>query len=104
MTGSDHSREKGSGTFSPHTRIKRHVTGFLVQLEVWLRGEWRAAVRYDTAHGFAHRDLLHADGRVDKLPLPIQDFNEALTFAERDLDENWMAYRARFVQEVSRHD
>ena len=87
-----------------HIRVKRQVTAFVVQLEVFVQGQWHAIVRYDTAHGFAHRDLVHADGRTEKLPLPIQDFNEALTFAELDLDENWMTYRERFLKEARGHD
>ena len=87
-----------------HARVKREVTQFVLQLEVCSGGRWHAVVRYDTAHGFAHRDLLHPDGRAEKLPLPIQDFNEALTFAELDLEANWMAYRERFLKEAATHD
>lgn len=86
-----------------HTRIKRRVTHFVVQLEVWRHGRWHAVVRYDTAHGFAHRDVVHPDGRVEKLPLPIQEFNEALTYAELDLDANWAVYRERFLKEAPGH-
>ena len=86
-----------------HTRIKRQIVHFVVQLEVLRRGRWHAVVRYDTAHGFAHRDLVHPSGRVEKFLLPSQDFNEALTYAELDLDANWIAYRERFLQEVSDH-
>ena len=87
-----------------HTRVKHRITEFVVQLEVFINSRWQAVVRYDTAHGFPHRDLLHPDGRTDKLPLPIQDFNEALTFAELDLETNWEMYKRRFLEEVARHD
>lgn len=33
------------------------VTEFVVQLECFIEGKWIPIVRYDTAHGFAHRDL-----------------------------------------------
>ena len=47
-------------------------------------------VRYDTAHGFAHRDRYQTDGTVTQHePLPVQAFNEALTFAVRDIKANW---------------
>jgi hypothetical protein len=46
---------------------------FTVQLECWIEDRWRPAVRYDTAHGQAHRDTLDWEGRViDKLWLPIE--------------------------------
>lgn len=32
------------------------VLGFVVQLECLFNDEWYPVVRYDTAHGFAHRD------------------------------------------------
>ena len=75
---------------------------FVVQLEVNLRGEWKPAVRYDTAHGFAHRDIFHADGRTEKVPLSVSDYNSALTFAESDLRTNWELYRERFLREEIR--
>jgi len=52
--------------------------------------QWHPVVRYDTAHGFAHRDLLDIKGRVKKTPLFNQDYNDALSFAESDLKANWL--------------
>jgi hypothetical protein len=57
-------------------------------------------VRYDTAHGFVHRDLLDKKGRAVKTPVFNQDLNEALTFAENDLKANWLSYRKRFMEEA----
>ena len=53
-------------------------------------------VRYDTAHGFAHRDLMDIKGNIEKTPLFNQDYNDALTFAEKDLKLNWVHYKGRF--------
>lgn len=52
--------------------------------------------RYDTAHGFAHRDLLNKHGMVEKTPLFNQYYNDALTFAERDLKTNIEGLGYRF--------
>ena len=82
-----------------HSRLKQQILEFMVQLEVYVRGEWRPVVRYDTAHDFAHRDIFHNDGRVDKTPLFIGDYNSTLTFAELDLHSNWELYRERFIRE-----
>lgn len=82
-----------------HSRTKQQVIEFTVQLEINLRGEWKPVIRYDTAHGFAHRDFFHAGGRAEKTPLPIGDYNSALTFAEMDLRANWELYRERFLKE-----
>jgi len=56
-------------------------------------------VRYDTHHGFAHRDLFDRKGRAQKTPLFTKDYNEALTFAEDDVKSNWKGYKRRFLQE-----
>lgn len=82
-----------------HSRLKQQVIEFMIQLEVYIRGEWRAVVRYDTAHGFAHRDTFHGDGITEKTPLFVGDYNSTLTFAELDLHSNWELYRERFLKE-----
>jgi hypothetical protein len=72
------------------------VIEFVVQLECRYNGEWIPVVRFDTAHGFAHRDVLHPSRPTDKTEIPVKDFNEGLTFALRDLAINWERYRARY--------
>ncbi|MGH7963283.1 MAG: DUF7718 family protein [Candidatus Binatia bacterium] len=79
-----------------HERQHGVVRAFTVQLEVLVDGLWRPVVRYDSAHGFAHRDRYFLDGRSTKTALHI-DFDEALTFADEDLRENWEDYKIRFL-------
>jgi len=81
-------------------RIGREIVSFAVQYEACLQGTWRPVVRFDTAHGFAHRDLLHPDGRVDKNPLPWQNYTVALTFATQELKAQWVHYRQRYEEEL----
>jgi hypothetical protein len=87
-----------------HNRIRKEILEFRVQLEIQVKGGWKPIVRYDTAHGFAHRDTYHADGRVGKTPLPFGDCNSLLTFAEDDLHTNWELYRERFLKEADSND
>jgi len=68
------------------------------QLETLVGKTWMPVVRYDHAHGFAHRDLLDKRGHAIKTPLFNQDLNDALTFAENDLKTNWVSYRERFLE------
>ena len=44
------------------------VISFVVQLECIFvgRDRWTPVVRYDTAHGFAHRDEMHPAGKAVK--------------------------------------
>lgn len=72
---------------------------FTVQLEINIKGEWKPIVRYDTAHGFAHRDIFRRDGGFEKTPLAFSDYSSALTFAEMDLRSNWKWYQEQFLGE-----
>jgi hypothetical protein len=77
---------------------RNRVLRFVVQLECRFNGEWEPVVRYDTAHGFAHRDVLHPSGKTDKTETAVRDYNEALTFAIHDLTGNWAKYRRRYEE------
>lgn len=72
------------------------VVRFVVQLEGEFDNEWQAIVRYDTAHGFAHCDVLHPYDDTRKVSLETNNYNEALTYAQIDLSNNWQNYRARY--------
>jgi len=82
-----------------HVKERGKIVFFRVQYEVKISGVWYPVARYDTAHGFAHRDLLARNGTVRKTPLFNQDYNDALTFAENDLKSNWRYYKKRFLEE-----
>jgi hypothetical protein len=82
-----------------HIRERGRVTYFSIQLETMIEGKWYPIVRYDTPHGFAHRDLLNRKGEtITKTPIFVYDYNDALTFAESDLRANWIMYKERFVR------
>jgi len=77
---------------------RNRVLRFMAQLECRFNGEWEPVVRYDTAHGFAHRDVLHPSGKTDKIETAVRDYNEALTFAIHDLTDHWAKYRRRYEE------
>ena len=79
-------------------REKGRIVSFSVQLETLVEHQWCPVARYDCAHGFAHRDLVHQDGTVTKTPVFIHDYSDALTFAESDPKENWRVYKERFLR------
>lgn len=81
-----------------HIMDKGRVVFFRVQYETRIGDRWYPVVRYDTAHGFAHRDLLNLAGEIKKTPVFNQDFNDALTFAESDLKSNWEYYKENFLE------
>lgn len=81
-----------------HIQQRGKVVFFRVQYETKIGDNWHPVVRYDTAHGFAHRDLLNIHGGVKKTPLFNQDYNDALSFAENDLKSNWLFYKQAFME------
>ena len=81
---------------------KKKILGFTVQYEAKINNKWQPIVRYDTAHGFAHKDIIHSDGKTEKQPLYFQSFNIALTFAIQDLKILWKWYRESYEKEVKK--
>jgi hypothetical protein len=77
---------------------RNRVIEVVVQLECYINQEWTPIVRYDTAHGFAHRDLLHPTNPPEKQEIQVKDFNEGLTFAIKDLTANWNTYCERYKE------
>jgi hypothetical protein len=80
-----------------HIRVRGDVLSFVVQYETRLEDKWLPVVRYDTEHGFAHRDLFDSKGNKTKTPMFTEDYNKALTFAEYDIKSNWKMYKKAFL-------
>ncbi|HEY7034776.1 MAG TPA: hypothetical protein VH482_25780 [Thermomicrobiales bacterium] len=80
----------------------RVVVRFSVQYETDLDGTTYPVVRYDTAHGFAHRDLLDRAGHnVDKLYLGDESrFGRVLDDAIADIKANWADHLESFLKGV----
>jgi hypothetical protein len=75
------------------------VKRFVVQYETIVEGKRRGVLRYDTAHGFARRDILDPAGRTVRWePTRDVDYATALTEAIDDLEANWERYREEFLR------
>ena len=79
-----------------HETVKGRITRFMVQLEIKHKGNWKQALRYDCAHGYAHRDCYNLIGEHTKDELYL-NFEDALTLADEDIDDNWDSYKSRFL-------
>ena len=79
---------------------KGTVVDIVVQYEARFEDKWHSIVRYDCSHGFFHRDVLHPNGDKDKYPIPINNLNDALLYAEQDIKDRWKWYRDRFRKEM----
>jgi hypothetical protein len=82
------------------TREGKELLTFLAQYEIMIEDGVYPVVRFDGAHGFAHRDLLNRRGDViDKYELPGNpSFGQALEIGRRDILANWQLYRANFLR------
>jgi len=87
-----------------HIRVNKNIVEFVVQYEIRINNKWYPVIRYDTAHGFAHKDKLSYKGDVTKEELPFSDYNLALTYAEKDLKDNWQRYRDNFLREIKKNE
>lgn len=93
-------------TFLPSDRkrfylktARGRVIEFVVQYETLADDEWLPVVRWDTAHGYAHKDVLNWRGRVvEKTALRNIDHRQALKIADDDIDSNWKEYKKRFFK------
>ncbi len=85
-----------------HRWERRHVALFRIQYEALIEGEWRPIVRYDTAHGRPHKDVMHPDGSQSKEKFPHYSNAEVLTYGQRDIRRNWRRYRRVYEQETKR--
>ena len=85
-----------------HVSEGKKIVEFRVQLETVVKDEWHPVVRYDTAHGKAHRDILHPDGSQSKDWFEGYSIEEVLTIGQKDILENWSRYRDRFLKELKK--
>jgi hypothetical protein len=69
----------------------------MVQLEVKVGAAWKEVVRYDCAHDYVHKDCYNIKGRSRKIRLNLK-YQDALTFADEDIDDNWQIYHERFLK------
>jgi hypothetical protein len=73
------------------------IIKFVVQLEVRFAGEWKEVIRYDCAHGYAHKDYYNMKGQCRKVNLYL-DYEDALSLADDDINDNWEIYKERFLR------
>lgn len=72
------------------------VVWFVVQYETIFNEERHPVVRYDSAHGAPHRDILSRDGEQDKRWFEGMSYGEVMTMGLHDIKVNWRRYRRRF--------
>ena len=75
------------------------ILSFVAQLECYFEDNgWLPVVRYDTAHGFVHRDKMQPGKETEKTKTPVGSYEEGLNYGVDDLKANWQAYRRRYEE------
>ncbi len=79
------------------------VSSFTAQYEMTMDGHTVPIVRYDTAHGQPHRDLLDRSGntRLDGKEFLQMSNAQALSYAQEDIKANWQRYLDDFLRSAS---
>ena len=80
-----------------HNKDTGRISKYVVQLEVKIEGFWKEVIRYDCIHDYAHKDSYNIKGKCRKINLYL-DYEDALTFADDDINENWEIYREKFLR------
>ena len=83
-----------------HAWEGKQVLEFRIQYEALIGNEWVTVVRYDSAHGQPHRDVLHPNKSETKQRFRDYANEEVLTIGQRDIRENWPIYRQGFEKEL----
>lgn len=71
----------------------------MVQYETMIDERRVPVVRFDTAHGYAHRDQMFRSREPIKTRLSDRlTLDEALQMAEGDVRRHWRSYRRRYMR------
>lgn len=79
---------------------KGKVERIVVQYESYIHDKWIPIIRFDTAHDFFHKDIINPDFTKNKIEITSFNLNDALTFAELDLKNNWQRYKAQYLEKM----
>jgi hypothetical protein len=84
------------------TVVNGKVMDIVVQYETHIDGKWVAIVRYDCAHGYLHRDIMHPSGDKEKQVIDFENLEMALSYAEQDFKDRWEFYKNRYLKKLKK--
>jgi hypothetical protein len=73
------------------------ITDFVIAQVSEFGEEKCQVVRYDTAHGYAHKDCLYLSEKVKEL-LPDRPFDELFEMCVREVKSEWKNYRSQYMR------
>ena len=86
-----------------HLWVQGAIVEFRIQYEAFIAGHWHPIVRYDSAHGQPHRDVLHADSSETKEWYPGYRNADVLSIGTAGHHGKLVGtYRAKYEREIYR--
>ncbi len=81
---------------------KGEIVDLVAQFETIINEKWIPIVRYDCAHGFFHRDVMHPNGDKEKKLIDVPDLNFAFSYARQDLEDKWEWYKEQYLKRLKK--
>ncbi|MBI5216888.1 MAG: hypothetical protein HY960_14135 [Ignavibacteriae bacterium] len=79
--------------------IQGTLTSFVVKFITIIDDEEVEILRFDSAHGMPHIDILGPDSETkQKIWLSSMSNEDALNYAKKNIKEHYQQYRERFIQ------
>ena len=73
------------------------VVSYVVKLLIWIGAEYYEVIRFDSAHGCPHKDIMDPAGSVvRKVWFELLDNQQGLDLAIKDMKDNSALYIERF--------
>ncbi len=76
---------------------RRWVVEYAVQHEALINGRWHKIVRYDNAHGEAHKHVFYPDGSKKRFVVNAVNHNQAFTDGYEAIKANFKQLRERYI-------
>jgi hypothetical protein len=81
---------------------KNELLDIVYQYESFIGNKWEPIVRYDCAHGFFHRDVLHPNVEKEKTELTFDSLKSASQYAAQDIKDRWEWYKERYIKKFKK--
>jgi len=79
---------------------KKLVERFVIKLEILINSQWTEVERYDTHHGYVHKDILDKNGNKKRtVQYKLLDNKSGSNVAIKDFRENYKIYIERFFND-----
>lgn len=76
---------------------RSNIVDFKVMYNTIIKGKEHQVVRYDCAHGYAHKDILYEKPKRKEIMADIE-YDELLDIAKDDIERNWEQYKKKYLR------